>query len=230
MNCFQKAVLATACAVIAPAQPGPERRAPQRMEIQVELRDGGAWRAVDPSHVFSQGDRVRFRFRSNFTGYLYVMNQGTSGDYTKLFPREDTGTANRVESGREYLVPATEGAFRVTGPPGHDVIYWMITPLQMGQPAPQYRPLPPPPKSPPPPANLIPRCDDAVFQARGECVDNTAGPKPAGPAGQLPSNLAATPNLSSRELLFIREHKRAVVSSPEPLTGPVIYEFRLAHR
>lgn len=230
MNCFQEAVLAAACAVIASAQYGPERRPPQRMEIQVELRDGAAWRLVDPSHVFSQGDRVRFRFRSNFNGYLYVMNQGTSGDYTRLFPREDTGTANRVEAGREYVVPATEGAFRITGPPGHDVIYWMITPLQLGQPAPQYRPLPPPPKSPPPPANLIPRCDDAVFQARGECVDNTAGPKPAGPAERLPSNLAATPNLSSRELLFIREHKRAVVSSPEPLTGPVIYEFRLAHR
>ncbi len=225
-----KVVLASACAVVTFAQSTPQRRAPQRMEIQLELRDASSWRAVDPSHVFAQGDRIRFRFRSNFTGFLYVMNQGTSGDYSQLFPREDTGTANRVEAGHEYPVPATEGAFRVSGPAGHDIVYWMITPLELGRPAPKYQPLPPPPKSPPPPANITPRCDDAVFKARGECVDNTAGPKPVPSPQRLPSNLAATPNLSSRELLFIRDQKRAVVSSPEPLTGPVIYEFRLAHR
>ncbi|MCX6624027.1 MAG: DUF4384 domain-containing protein [Acidobacteria bacterium] len=226
-----KLVLALTAGVVAAAQSAPQRRAPQRMEIHIELRDGSAWRAVDPSHVFAQGDRVRFRYRSNFNGYLYVMNQGTSGDYGQLFPREDTGTANRVEAGKEYVVPAAaEGAFRVTGPPGHDIIYWMVTPLALGEAAPKYLPLPPPPKSPPPPANITPRCDDAVFKARGECVDNSAGPKPVASRDKLPGNLAGTPNLSSRELLFIREQKRAVVSSPEPMTGPVIYEFRLAHR
>lgn len=230
MSRLAKIVFGSAWIVIAFAGSAPQRRAPGRMEIQLELRDSSAWRAVDPAHIFAQGDRIRFRFRSNFTGYLYVMNQGTSGDYSQLFPREDTGTANRVEAGREYVVPASEGAFRVTGPPGHDIVYWMITPLELGRPAPQYRPLPPPPKSPPPPSNLIPRCDDAVFKARGECVDSTAGPKPVESVQHLPSNLAAMPDLSGRELLFIRDQKRAVVSSPEPLSGPVIYEFRLAHR
>jgi hypothetical protein len=30
--------------------------------------------------------------------------------------------------------------------------------------------------------------------------------------------------------MFLRQKNTAVISSPEPLTGPIIYEFRLAHR
>ena len=30
--------------------------------------------------------------------------------------------------------------------------------------------------------------------------------------------------------MFMRQKDTAVISSPEPLTGPVIYEFRLAHK
>ena len=42
-----------------------------RMEITLERLDGDAWRAVDPGLVLAQGDRVRFRYRTNFDGYLY---------------------------------------------------------------------------------------------------------------------------------------------------------------
>jgi hypothetical protein len=30
--------------------------------------------------------------------------------------------------------------------------------------------------------------------------------------------------------MFIREQKSSVIASPAPLGGPVIYEFRVAHR
>ena len=45
-----------------------------RMEIKLERLDGDSWKSVDPSLVLSQGDRIRFRFKTNFDGYLYVMN------------------------------------------------------------------------------------------------------------------------------------------------------------
>jgi hypothetical protein len=32
-----------------------------------------------------------------------------------------------------------------------------------------------------------------------------------------------------RELLFMQEKGGTVLSSPAPLTGPVVYELRLAH-
>jgi len=204
-----------------------------RMEITLEHRPaGGEWKVVDPATVFDKDAVVRFRFRANFGGYLYVMNQGTSGDYTQLFPSQDTGQENRIDPGREYLVPATAGHFKITGPAGHDVLYWVVTPSaeEGGQRASGYKPLPPPPAAGTKLKTLTPRCDDAVFRARGECVDNAAGPRKVEDATALPKNLQSMPGLKSRELIFIREKNAAVVSSPAGLKGPVIYEFRLAHK
>jgi hypothetical protein len=219
--------------LIAPAL-APAQDTPRRMVIHVETRSNGDWKTVDPATIFEPGAQVRFRVKANFAGYLYVMNQGTSGDYTLLFPREDTGMRNRLDPDQEYIVPATEGgAFRVTGPPGHDIVYWMVTPLEITagrNPRPGYVPLPPPPAAGTKLHTLVPRCDDAVFRARGECIDSTAGPRKVQDPAKLPPNLKSVPDLRSRELVFIREKNAAVVSSPAGAVGPVVYEFRLAHK
>jgi hypothetical protein len=199
------------------------------MELSVDRRQGAEWRQVDPGLVFEQGDRVRFRFRTNFDGYLYVMIRSTSGNYEVLFPRQDTGRENRIAAGKEYVVPATEGWFRVAGPPGHDILYWMVTPTSLGA-EPKYQPLPPPPKPGPVPPSMTPRCDDTLMRARGDCIDSSAGPKGIRNQGQLPENLSGVSGATPRELLFIREKNVSVIASPVPLGGPVVYEFRLAHR
>jgi hypothetical protein len=213
-----------AWAALSPAQ------APNRVTLVVERSEAGGWRSVDPSLIFSANDRIRFRFSSNFSGYLYVMNHSTSGRYEMLFPRQDTGEQNRVEAGREYVVPVTQGWFRVTGPPGHDVLYWVISPTDLaGAPA-RYQPLPPPPPPGEAPASLKPRCDDTIFKARGDCVDSSAGPKQVKPNESLPENLRGLPGGGARELMFIQNHHQTIISSSSPLEGPAIYEFRLSHR
>jgi hypothetical protein len=224
-------ILAAICAATGPAggQSKKLEQGPRRMELTLERQQAGAWQVVDPGLILAHGDRVRFRFHTNFDGYLYVMNQGTSGNYATLFPREDTGLQNRIEAAKEYVVPAVEGSFRVSGPPGQDILYWLVTPLSLGAQA-KYRPLPPPPKPGAVPPNLIPRCDDTIFRARGECVDGSAGAKGVPPAEKLPDNLSAVPEASSQQLMFVRDKDVSVVASPEPLTAPVIYEFRLAHK
>jgi hypothetical protein len=214
----------------APRAPRQLTKGAHRIEITLERQEGEAWRAVDPGLVLESGDRVRFRFRANFDGYLYVMNQGTSGAYTVLFPREETGRENQIKSGQEYLVPATEAWFKVAGPPGFDIVYWLASPVALPGKAPAYKPLPPPPTTPPPPGNLLPRCDDAIFRARGLCVDSTAGPKQVPGKQALPENLAGVPGAASRELIIMRKENQSVVSSPAPLSGPIVYEFRLAHK
>lgn len=225
-------VLILAAAVHLPAwgQKKTMQLGPHRMELVLERRQGTQWRPVDPGSVFRNGDYVRFRYRTNFDGYLYVMNHGTGGAFSRLFPREDTGLDNRVQAGKEYLVPATDGAFRVEGPPGHDVIYWVITPLETAAEH-KHAPLPPPP----PPGSplrqsLKPRCDDVILRARGECVDGSAGPKAVAQAQQLPENIKPYAGDESKELVFFKKENAYVVSSPVPLTGPVVYEFRLAHQ
>jgi len=206
-------------------------RGPQRIEITLERMEGENWRAIDPGLVLASGDRVRFRFRANFDGYLYVLDYGTSGAYTLLFPREETGRENNIRSGKEYLVPATEAWFRVAGPPGYDIVYWLVSPVVLGDRAPSaYVPLPPPPKPGPLPPTLVPRCDDSVFRARGLCVDSSAGPRRVMEKEALPENLEGMKGATARELIIMRRENQSVLSSTTPLAGPVLYEFRLAHK
>jgi hypothetical protein len=200
---------------------------PQRIHVVVQRENTAGWVDVNPATVFDAGDRLRFHLSAGFAGYLYVMNQGTSGSYELLFPRSDTGNENRIEAAKEYTVPASQGWFNVSGPAGQDVIYWLISPLEL---SPQYRKLPPTPKSPALPSSLKPRCDDTIFKARGECLDTSAGVKPVKPGEKLPPNLEGAAGATPRELLFMQEPGGAVLSLPQPLTGPVVYELRLAHR
>ena len=111
----------------------------QRLEITIEKRDTGAWKTMDPGHVFQDGDQLRFRFKSNQPGFLYVINEGTSGDQSTLFPSEQAGTNNKIEPGREYIIPSTSGAFRIVGPKGYDTVYWVLSPVRIGEPA-KYKP------------------------------------------------------------------------------------------
>ena len=226
------ACLLTLAATVVPlAAQSASVQGPYRMEIVLERREAGAWKTVDPGLVLEQNDRVRFRFHTNFDGYLYVMNQSSSGSYAMLFPGEETGRENRIHAGKDYLVPATQTLFRISGPPGHEVVYWMVTPAELRTDEPKYIPLPPPPAAEKRvPSNMTPRCDDAMFRARGECIDTSAGPKMVTSRELLPDNLAQVPSESSGELMFMRKQHTAVVSSPVPLKGPVIYEFRLAHK
>jgi len=197
-----------------------------RMELQLDRLDGSDWHVIDPGLVLNQGDRVRFRFRTNFDGFLYVLNQSTSGKYEQLFPREETGQDNRILASKEYQVPATATVFRVAGPPGHEIVYWLVTPARLTNAPPRPEP---PPASKSKPLTLIPRCDDAILRSRGDCIDTSAGPRLVPRGAELPQNIAgAVPD--SRDLLFMRQKDTAVISSPQPLTGPVIYEFHLAHR
>ena len=214
MRRFAAVVLLSSLAAFA--QSNTHSKGPHRMEITLERLQSGAWAVIAPTQVLDNGDHVRFRFKTNFSGYLYVMNAGTSGDYSRLFPGPETGEQNKIETGKEYLIPATQGAFRIAGPAGQDILTWMVTPAALGDGAKKYKPLPPPPKPGSVPPLMTPRCDDAIFKSRGDCIDTSAGAKPG--------------NAASRELIFILQDKKSVVSSPVPLKEPVVYEFRLAHK
>jgi hypothetical protein len=209
--------------LFAQAGSGPEGH---RMEIMLDRLDGSSWRPIDPGLVLERSNRVRFRFRTNFDGYLYVLNQSTSGKYEQLFPRQETGQDNRIEAGREYQVPATSSLFRIAGPAGHEIVYWLVSPAPLGEGQPWH--LSPPAGSRLP--VLAPRCDDTIRRARGDCIGNGAGLNLIPRDGQLPQNLAGAASQTPQDLLVLRQKDASVLSSPAPLAGPVVYEFRLAHR
>ena len=199
-------------------------QSPQRIKVAVERQDSAGWLAVNPATVFTERDRLRFRVSTTFAGYLYVMDQGTTGAWELLFPRIDTGSDNRIQASKDYFIPSGRGFFRPNGPEGHDVIFWVLSPADLE------RKLVLPSSSVPTQLLLRPRCDDAIFKARGDCIDPSAGLKPVAPGEKLPENLNGIAGANSRDLVFTEERGQSVVSSPTPLSGPIIYELRLAHR
>jgi hypothetical protein len=195
----------------------------QSMEILLERHASGAWKTIEPGLVLGQGDLVRFRFRATFDGYLYVINSGTSGTQSLLFPGDSTGRDNRVLAGKDYFIPSTGASFKVSGPAGHDVVYWLVSPVPLdGNPAAALGRA----QAPKPAATLVPRCDQTIMKARGLCIDSSAGPRNVGADETLPE---ALPKLTRRELVIVQDKDRARVSSQGKLTGPIVYEYRLPH-
>jgi hypothetical protein len=146
-----------------------------------------------------------------------------------LFPAGSSAGSNRIEMGRSYLVPAEgDGWFEVSGPAGFDTLYFLVsaTPIALpsGPAANQDND-----KTPPPP-NLLPRCDDAIFKARGECVDASAGAAPLPPDASVPRELVPLARTASRDIVLTDDGDDTGVQSAPNAKLPIIYTFRLAHR
>ncbi len=211
------------------------------MEIVLEKKTGDTVQAMAAGHVFQTGDILRFRLRPAFDGFLYVTDLGTSGRTSLLFPKQETGSDNRIDHTREYVVPATpDGWFEVSGPPGYETLYFVMSPVALaGGSVPSAAPNAAPnpnqgiPQGTPPPT-MHPRCNDEIFKSRGDCVDPNAGPKRVEPSATLPGPVrdlfgdSPSENVS-RDLNFTQKSSSSVVTSVSPMSGPVVYEFLLAH-
>ena len=193
------------------------------VDITLERRRDGKIEAMAAGHVFASGDIIRLRVVSHYDGYLYVMDQGTSGRFTTVFPAMETGSDNRVHMAKQYLVPAVEdGWFEVEGPAGFDVLYFLLSPAALSTPVLSNF------AAPGPVSSLKPRCNDEIFRARGECTDDSAGPA-ALPAGQaLPAPLAPIAGGASRDITFTNKANGTVGVQGES-AAPMLYTFRLAH-
>ena len=61
---------------------------------------------VPTDTVFHAGDRIRFAVETNAPGYLYIVNQGSSGNWKPMFPAAEIEDGNnRIEGWRPYTMP-----------------------------------------------------------------------------------------------------------------------------
>jgi hypothetical protein len=205
-----------------------------RVDLVLEKKDGNSARAMDPAHVFAEGDFIRFRLRSGVNGFLYVINRGSSGKYQQLFPANQDNQDRSVKAGKEYLVPdSSDGWFRVEAPAGYENVYFLISPMDLGKslntpPGPE--PMDERHPATEPFATATPRCDDQLFRARGDCLDTGAGLKPLQHGEKLPETLSQVPAATSRDLVVVKGSNDTSVSSTEPFDAPVIYHFKIAHK
>ena len=82
---------------------------------------------VPPDTTFDPGDRVRLNIQVSDNGYLYIINRGSSGTWTQLFPSPDLPNAtNVVVPGTTYSVPPDRN-FVVSNPPGAEKLFIILS-------------------------------------------------------------------------------------------------------
>lgn len=86
-----------------------------------ELTRDGETRTVAPDYTFQSGDRVKLRYTTNASGYVYWLAKMSSGKYSVLFPTDITGMDNKITKNEEHTVPA-KGSFRFDDTPGTEMV------------------------------------------------------------------------------------------------------------
>lgn len=93
--------------------PVPQSLAPLGLRYVVMRRNaGGQYDEVDGETMFHSGDRIRLQVESNSDGYLYVVTQGSSGNWQLLFPTQDVANgSNRIQRSEGRQIPSGNGQF-----------------------------------------------------------------------------------------------------------------------
>lgn len=210
-----------------------------KLDLWIEQKRSNSVSVMDPTHVFARGELVRFRLKSEVNGFLYVIDQGSSGNFKQLFPSDELIQNRRLTAGKEYSVPPDEsGWFKIEDPPGYDTVYVLISPVDLGKRLPRNKPGAAVPsedlgkanEDTSAPSSATPRCDDELFRARGECLDSAAGVRVLDSTESLPKMFPRIPATSTRDLVIVNDSKDISISSSEPFEGPSIYQLRIAHR
>jgi Domain of unknown function (DUF4384) len=81
---------------------------------------------------YKVGDTLTVHFEANRDGYLTLVNVGTSGKVTILFPNRFSG-GHEVKGGRAYSIPAPGDGYElaVSAPAGVELIYGLVTTRRM---------------------------------------------------------------------------------------------------
>ena len=80
--------------------------APLGLKYTILRRESGRMIEIPADSVFHSGDAIQVVVQTNSPGYLYIVNQGSSGVWKPLFPSpEIAGGDNRVEAFRTYTLP-----------------------------------------------------------------------------------------------------------------------------
>lgn len=86
--------------------PAPTSGPPLGLRYTITKLIDGKMTEVSPDTVFRAGDRIKITVVPNSPGYLYIINQGSSGTWKPIFPSPEIEDGNnRVEGFRDYALP-----------------------------------------------------------------------------------------------------------------------------
>jgi hypothetical protein len=88
----------------------------------------GNYSEVSPGTTFHSGDHIRISLLSNQPGYLYVIEQGSSGDWKAIFPAAtNLSDAVEVEQGKLQILPTGNRAFQFDQRPGTERLFVILS-------------------------------------------------------------------------------------------------------
>jgi hypothetical protein len=90
--------------------------------------DGIAVKLWAEKTSYRVGDRLSLSFETNRDAFLTIVNVGTSGEVTILYPNRFSG-GHGVKAGRTYRIPEATDSYEleVKGPPGVELVYALLT-------------------------------------------------------------------------------------------------------
>jgi hypothetical protein len=103
---------------------------PLGLRYSVMKRDAAAkFVEVDQDATFRSGERIRLKVDTNTTGYLYVVMQGSSGNWRLMFPSADVeGGNNRIEKGMsQQIPPGDKGQFVFDDQSGTEKLFLVLS-------------------------------------------------------------------------------------------------------
>lgn len=111
-------------------EPEADPTAPLVARMAIQLVGDTETEVVPWDRPFRSGDRIRFEFSSNSTGYAYVLSEGADGRWTQIFPAD--GEQLAVVADVQVLVPAA-GSFRFDEATGEEQVTILVSPTPLAQ-------------------------------------------------------------------------------------------------
>jgi hypothetical protein len=81
-----------------------------------------------PGTVFHSGDHIRLSLLANQSGYLYVVQKGSTGAWSPIYPPPDAGAEGaKINPGQLEVVPGGARAFAFDQNPGAEKLYVILS-------------------------------------------------------------------------------------------------------
>jgi Domain of unknown function (DUF4384) len=118
------------------AAPHLVRSAESRLGLRCSLLLRGPdkeYNEVTPGTVFHSGDHIRLSLLANQSGYLYVVQKGSTGAWSPIYPPPSAASdAAKINPGQLEVVPGGTKAFQFDEHPGAERLYVILsrTPIE----------------------------------------------------------------------------------------------------
>jgi len=161
----------------------------------------GRYVEVLPSTVFHSGDHAKLSVMANHSGYLYIIQQGSSGNWSPIFPSQGAAKgSNYIEPGQVYEIP-NDGAFELNKQPGKERLFILLS------------------------VNSIDDLDGAIFGLQENKPEPTAVPTSSPETSEAANRITdqLVEQLASRDLVAVQEQVNSSANNGNQHSEKAVY-------